>query len=103
MKAVKQASKLAQFGKNKQKRHDRKQVVFTGVINKEGFIRHSRVYEGNTADCATLSDMLEDLKSHSPGKAKRTVVFDAGLATEDNLACIRARPINLCLCGTHPT
>ena len=98
----KQASKLAQFGKNKQKRHDRKQVVFTGVINKEGFIRHSRVYEGNTADCATLSDMLEDLKSHSPGKAKRTVVFDAGLATEDNLACIRAAQLTyVCVARTQ--
>ena len=82
-------SSLAQFGKNKQKRNDRRQVVFTGVINQQGFIRHSRIYEGNTADPTTLPDMLEDLKKHSPQHAKRTVVIDAGLASEENLAIIR--------------
>lgn len=54
-------SKIAKFGRNKQKRNDSKQVVFTGVINPEGFIRHSRVYEGNTSDIATIEDMINDL------------------------------------------
>jgi len=60
-------------------------VVFTGVINKEGFIRHSRIYEGNKADSATLGDMIEDLSKHSPSGVKQTIVIDAGVATEDNL------------------
>ena len=59
----KAASKRAKFGKSKQKRNDCKQVVFTGVINAQGFIRYSRVYDGNTSDMVTLHDMVADLKN----------------------------------------
>lgn len=84
-------NKLPMFGKNKQKRNDCKQVVFTGVINKEGFIRHSRIYKGNQADSTTIIDMLDDLKKHSLAQIKQTVVIDAGLATDDNLNLIAER------------
>lgn len=87
----KQGSDLCKFGRNKQKRNDCRQVVFTGVINKDGFIRHSRIYEGNTADSATLKDMLADLERYSPHGVGRTVVMDAGLATEDNLILLRSK------------
>ena len=85
----KQGSKLARYGRSKEKRSDCPLVVFTGVINAEGFIRHSRIYEGNKADTATLEDMLADLKEHAHGHSKQTVVLDAGIASEDNLAMIR--------------
>jgi len=57
-------SKLAKYGRSKEKRSDCPLVVFTGVINPQGFIRHSRIYQGNTADTATLEDMIKDLSSH---------------------------------------
>jgi hypothetical protein len=82
-------SKLAQFGRSKEKRSDCRLVVFTGVINAEGFIRHWRIYEGNKADSATLDDMIEDLENHSTDTEKKTVVMDAGIATEENLATLR--------------
>ncbi len=81
----KENSKIAQFGRNKQKRNDCKQVVFTGVINPEGFIRHSRIYEGNTADIATVEDMINDLELHNNNAKNKTVVMDAGFASEENL------------------
>ena len=84
-------NKLPKYGRNKQKRNDCKQVVFTGVINKEGFIRHSRIYEGNQADSTTIEDMLDDLKQYTPHQTKATVVIDAGIATEDNLQLIASR------------
>ncbi|CAN5416994.1 hypothetical protein BH23BAC3_BH23BAC3_20950 [soil metagenome] len=84
----KAASRLARHGRSKEKRSDCPLVVFTGVINAEGFIRHSRIYEGNKADTMTLEDMLSDLASHSKASAKQTVVMDAGIATEENLAMI---------------
>ncbi len=84
-------NKLPKFGRNKQKRNDCKQVVFTGVINKEGFIRHSKVYEGNRADSTTIEDMLDDLEKHCPSQIKQTVVIDAGFATEGNLKLIAKR------------
>lgn len=90
----KQGSKLAQYGRNKQKRNDCKQVVFTGVINEHGFIRHSRIYEGNTADCVTLADMLADLKKYSPENLRQTVVIDAGLATEENIKILKKQQLN---------
>ena len=90
----KQASNLAKHGRNKQKRNDCKQVVFTGVINEHGFIRHSRIYEGNTSDCVTLADMLADLKKHSTKAVKQTVVIDAGLATEENIQLLKKEGLN---------
>lgn len=84
-------SQLANFGRSKEKRNDCKQVVFTGVINAQGFIRHSRIYEGNTADTATLSDMIKDLEQYSNSELQQTVVIDAGIATEDNLTLLNSK------------
>lgn len=86
----KKGSKLAAYGRSKEKRNDCPLVVFTGVINAQGFIRHSRIYEGNKPDTDTLSDMLADLEKYS-GKAKKTIVMDAGIATEENLELIREK------------
>ena len=81
----KENSKIAKYGRNKQKRNDCKQVVFTGVINSAGFIRHSRVYEGNKADIATVEDMINDLEVHSNNTKDKTIVMDAGFASDENL------------------
>ncbi len=78
-------STLAQYGRSKEKRNDCKQVVFTGVINAQGFIRYSRIYEGNTPDVSTLEDMIRDLKVHSDTISDKVVVMDAGFASEENL------------------
>src|SRR5690606_17899666 len=58
----KQNSQIATYGRSKEKRYDCPIVVFTGVINAEGFIRHSRIYEGNKPDGETLLDMIADLE-----------------------------------------
>lgn len=87
----KQNSKMAKYGRSKEKRGDCPIVVFTGVINKEGFIRHSKIYEGNKADMSTLDDMITDLEKHTPKTAKQTVVLDAGIATEKNLKMINEK------------
>ncbi len=81
----KENSKIAKYGRNKQKRNDCKQVVFTGIINSAGFIRHSRTYEGNKADIATLEDMITDLEKHNSNTKDKIIVMDAGFASEDNL------------------
>src|SRR5699024_64406 len=83
-------SKLAAYGRSKEKRYDCPIVVFTGVINAEGFIRHSRIYEGNKTDQSTLSDMISDLEQYSGSKDK-TVVIDAGIATDENLEMLEEK------------
>jgi len=78
-------SKIAKYGRSKEKRSDCPLVVFSGVINSQGFIRHSRIYEGNKSDMATISDMIKDLEQHSSPDVQHTIVIDAGIATDGNL------------------
>jgi transposase len=80
----KRNSKLAKFGRSKEKRSDARLVVLALVVNIEGFIKYSSIHEGNMADCNTLLQMIQKLSSHTcPQKA--VVVLDAGIATEENL------------------
>ena len=81
----KDQSKIARYGRSKEKRSDCPLVVFSGVINSQGFIRHSRIYEGNKSDMTTISDMIKDLEAHSSPDTQHTIVIDAGIATDDNL------------------
>ena len=97
----KAGSEIARYGKNKEKRNDCKQVVFSGVINGEGFIRYSRIYEGNRADVTTLPEMIADLEGHSDRGAEKTVVMDAGLASEDNLAYLQSKGLKYVCVSRH--
>lgn len=86
----KRNSTLAKFGRSKEKRSDAKLIVLALVINIEGFIKYSSILEGNIADCATLSAMIEKLAPHTCGHSA-VVVLDAGIATEENLELISAK------------
>lgn len=86
----KRNSKLAKYGRSKEKRSDAKLVVLALVANVEGFIKYSSVLEGNIADCDTLSAMIEKLAAHTVG-SQAVVVLDAGIATEENLALIEKK------------
>ena len=97
----KQDSKLASYGRSKEKRSDCPLVVFTGVINAEGFIRHSRIYGGNTADTTTMADMLADLVQHADPKSRQTVVMDAGIASEENLELVREKGFHYVCVSRH--
>lgn len=83
-------SKLAKHGRSKEKRKDAKLVVLAMVVNVEGFIKYTAMYEGNIADCATLESMIEKLATHTCSH-KPIIVLDAGIATEDNLILIKAK------------
>ena len=106
----KSSSELAKHGRSKEKRNDCKQVVFTGVINPEGFIRYSRVYEGNTADITTLEQMVTDLETHSDQLAGKIVVMpacrqgrDAGFASESNLKYLNEKSLKyVCVSRVRP-
>ena len=78
-------SRIAKYGRSKEKRNDCPLVVFTGVINSQGFIRHSRIYEGNKSDLKTIGDMINDMEEHSAPGTEHTVVIDAGIADDKNL------------------
>jgi len=84
-------SRLAKFGKSKEKRSDAKLVVLALVVNIEGFVKYSSIHQGNIADCNTLSTMIDKLATHTCKQKKAVIVLDAGIATEENLALIEAK------------
>jgi transposase len=83
----KRRSKLANYGRSKEKRSDAKLVVLALVVNVEGFIKYSSILEGNIADNETLGAMIEKLSKHTCNP-NAVIVLDAGIATEDNLKLI---------------
>ena len=90
-------SNLARFGRSKEKRSDCPLAVLALVVNVEGFIKYSAIYEGNMADCHTLGDMTDQLASATTAtpvtddRQKRIVVIDAGISTEENLKMITGK------------
>jgi len=80
----KRRSRLAKYGRSKEKRSDAKLVVLAMVINIEGFIKYSAIHEGNYADTSNINPLLEKLPANTTA-AKPIVVMDAGIATEENL------------------
>jgi hypothetical protein len=67
-------------------------MVMALVVNVEGFIKYSAIYEGNRADCQTLGTMIDKLWAATGQRTEKSekpiVVIDAGIATEANLKMI---------------
>lgn len=88
----KENSQLAKFGRSKEKRSDAKIVALAAVINAEGFLKYSRIYQGNIGDSKTLEKTVEELSSHTSfTDRKPVVVMDAGIITEDNTKMLKAK------------
>jgi len=85
-------SKLAKFGRSKEKRSDAKLVVLALVINPEGFIKYSDIFHGNISDTDTLGKIIDNLRERTSQSAhKATVVMDAGIASDENLKLIKEK------------
>jgi len=85
-------SKIARFGRSKEKRSDAKIVALAAVINAEGFFKYSKIYQGNMADVKTLETTISEI-SHltSQSLRKPIIVMDAGISSEDNLAMLKEK------------
>ena len=85
-------SKIAKFGRSKEKRNDARIVVLAMVINREGFLKYSNIHEGNMADCKTLGAMVDTISSQTSFSGRKPiVVIDAGIATEENIAMLKGK------------
>lgn len=69
-------------GRSKEKRSDCPPVTLALVLDGSGFVRRSRMFEGNVVECRTLEGMLRDLGA----PVGALVIMDRGIATEDNIA-----------------
>ena len=86
-----QDSKIARFGRSKEKRKDAKLIVLAVVINKEGFLKYSNVFKGNMADSKTLKSIVDAISRKTSFSDRRpVVVMDAGIAVEKNLEMLKA-------------
>ena len=66
-------------------------VTLALATDEGGFPRRSSVLPGNVSEPGTLLDALDSLVTEDEGENKPTVIMDAGIATEDNLAALRER------------
>ena len=72
----------AVLGRSKEKRSDCPLVTLGLVLDGSGFVRRSRLFEGNATEAHTLEQMLRDLGAGQHA----LVICDAGIATAENLA-----------------
>lgn len=72
----------AKRGRSKENRTDCPLVTLGLILDGSGFVRRSKMFAGNVAECTTLDAMLTGLSA--PRGA--LVIMDAGIATEDNIA-----------------
>jgi len=83
-------SKIAKFGRSKEKRSDAKLIVLAVVINREGFLKYTQLFEGNMSDSRSLQHIIDELTIRTSVSERRpTVVMDAGIASEDNLQLLK--------------
>jgi hypothetical protein len=86
-----QSSKIAKYGRSKEKRSDAKLIVLALVVNEYGFVKYSKICEGNKSDSKSLEDILTELTAATSYLERRPiVVLDAGIATEANLDLLKS-------------
>jgi transposase len=76
-------SELCQYGRSKEKRSDCPLVALGAVVNTQGMLVRSRIFEGNRADCKTLQEMIGSLEGSTTCDIdSKIVVMDAGISTK---------------------
>lgn len=84
----------AKHGRAKEKRSDCPLVTLGIALDESGFLKTSRIFEGNISEPIILMDMVRDIHNHSIEQElpfeKPTVVMDAGIATQKNLEELKA-------------
>lgn len=79
------ASETCRYGRSKEKRSDCKTVVLAAVVNTEGLVVRTSIYEGNRHDSTTLEEVVGSVSGGLVSGARRIVVMDAGFYSADNV------------------
>ena len=90
----KRDSAIAKHGGNsKEKRSDCPLVTLSLIIDEDGFPKQSKVWEGNVSEPKTLEHILDGLKKEGSSlfPHEKTIVIDAGIATEENIGIIKKK------------
>lgn len=87
----KKDSDIAKPGRSKERRNS-PLMTLALIADEDGFPKNSKILEGSVSEPGTLEKALDDLSVLTDGfNAWKTIVIDAGIATEDNLKIIRNR------------
>ena len=77
-------SKLCFHGRSKEKRNDCNIVVLAAVVNTDGLLVRTMIYEGNRQDVTTVKEVVGSLDADISPDARKIVVMDAGFYSADN-------------------
>ncbi|MEI7563827.1 MAG: IS1634 family transposase [bacterium] len=84
----------ANRGHSKEKRSDCPLVTLAIMIDSLGFPIHSKIYDGNKGEPATLNDMLVQLEKDTYTfvlSDKPVLIMDRGIATKENIELIKSK------------
>jgi len=91
----KDGSRIAKHGGNsKERRNDRPLVTLSLTVDEEGFPKQSKIYEGNVSEPSTLLSILDGLSEEGQEgffTRTKTIVIDAGIASEENIKLIAGK------------
>lgn len=82
------ASEICAYGRSKEKRDDCKIVVLAAVVNTDGLLVRTEIFEGNRQDVSTLEEIIGSLDKNIDNK-KKIIVMDAGFSSANNLKWLR--------------
>ena len=77
-------SQICRHGRSKEKRDDCKIVVLAAVVNTDGLLVRTMVYEGNRQDVTTVKEVVGTLAGQTSQEARKIVVMDAGFYSAEN-------------------
>jgi len=81
-------SKLCRRGRSKEKRDDCKIVVLAAVVNTDGLLVRTEIFEGNRQDVTTLEAVIGSLEENLD-TCNHLVVMDAGFRSAANLQWLK--------------
>jgi transposase len=85
-------SKWWDYGHSKEKRDDCKLLVLALVVNRHGFPKHYRLFEGRMQDYDSFAMIIDELDAQMKSLGvSPIVVTDAGIATAGNLDLLSSR------------
>lgn len=83
-----EGSSLCRRGRSKEKRDDCKIVVLAAVVNRDGLLVRTEIFEGNRQDVTTLEEVISSLADNLDD-TKHLIVMDAGFSSAANLKWLR--------------
>jgi len=85
-------SRVWDYGRSKEKRHDCKLIVLALVVNRHGFPMHYQLFDGRMSDTDSLQKILDSLDGQMKSLGvSPIVVMDAGISTEENLGMLKEK------------